>query len=272
MIITASQLLEPCFARWNYRFRLNIDPFAPPLGVEKPEPIRLGIDIHAAVLQGEEPQFIETRVLKAGMHFLEFDSKLELQDTEVVKTKQIDADLILAGRIDGIGLYENEPCIYELKTSRFSPSDSYWEQKEMDAQILMYMALTGIRLAVVDHFRVPTFSKTKWGDEWADRVLEDIKEKPQTYYSRYVVRHSPQEISEFLEDVKLFKDLIVYQLARNRFLRVRSQCSEFRRTCPYWPLCKGKVKISDCSRTQPFEELQPEIQAILDSVEGQIPF
>lgn len=268
MVVTQSQMSMSCFKAWYYKYFLWLDEFQPPLGAGEPEYLRIGKELHSVMLSSETPVTDDVKVLKfAYDNFVRFDHEIEFKETEMVKWRDVRKGVVFAGRIDAIGTIDGEPCLFELKTSRYQPNDAYWQQKAMDTQLLGYSWLTGLRKVVLLHFRVSSVSKTRWGDEWFAHVLEQIKSKPYEYFSLFVLEFEEHEVEAVVRDIELWHELVVYQLAHNRFYANRSMCNEYGRTCPFWLICKGKVRAEDCSRREKFDELQPEIKQLLAELE-----
>ena len=264
MIVTASMLKVKCPRRWYYQYYLWLDPYKPPLYPEPPQALVIGRDFHAVMLKGEGPQTEEAAVMKLAHDKTEFETRIRLLETEKFVHAEIGEGITLAGRLDGIcELEDGTKAIYELKTSYTQPSEAYWHQKQLDAQLFAYSYMTGIYTVVLDFVRIPSLSRTKHGDNWFQACLKDMHERAETYFFRFVIQNDPEQVSEFIEEVKVWVDMLRLQLARGIFFRARSECNEYNRTCPYWTLCARKAKPEDCVKAIPYEELRPEVEELL---------
>lgn len=96
-------------------------------------------------------------------------------------------------------------------------------------------------------------------DEYRDRLLADIADRPEHYYQRGVVVRLEDEERDAAADTWVMADLI--RLSRNagRWPRNVDSCSQYNRMCDYWAVCSGETSIEDPLR---FERgpLHPELE------------
>lgn len=151
--------------------------------------------------------------------------------------------------------------VMEHKTSSFEIGlgSTYWKKLTLDAQISTYMV--GARSlgfdpdgVLYDVLRKPALrpyeinskrSVAESPEAYRDRILEDIAEKPDTYYQRGVVVRLKEEERDAAFDAWQTAEQI--RLSRNsgRWMRNVDSCSMYNRMCEFWSVCSGTESISN---------------------------
>lgn len=138
--------------------------------------------------------------------------------------------------------------ILELKTTGedCSPGSIYWKKLTLDNQVSMYISAAremghDVGGVVYDVIRKtglrPTGKGTETPDSYESRIIAQIAEEPDRYFTRGVIVRTAEEIADHDADVWQMADLI--RLARNsgRWPRYVGSCVAYGSTCDYWQVC-----------------------------------
>lgn len=150
---------------------------------------------------------------------------------------------------------------------------TYWKKLTLDAQISNY--LVGARSlgyepdgVLYDVLRKPALRpyevNTKRAvpespQEYRDRMLAAIAEKPEHYYQRGVVVRLEEEERDAAFDAWQTAEQIRLSRKSGRWPRNVDSCSQYNRMCDYWEVCSGETGIDDRVRyqvTAPHPELE----------------
>lgn len=95
-------------------------------------------------------------------------------------------------------------------------------------------------------------------EEYRDRCLADISERPDYYYQRGVVVRLESEESEAAFDLWQTAEQIRASRNAERWPRNQDSCVQYHRMCDYWEVCSGETSIDDAALYQR-GELHPEL-------------
>ncbi len=82
-------------------------------------------------------------------------------------------------------------------------------------------------------------------EEYRDRILADIADRPDYYYQRGVVVRLEEEERDAAFDTWQTAEQIRLNRNAGRWPRNVDACSQFGRMCEYWPVCSGEASIDD---------------------------
>jgi len=166
---------------------------------------------------------------------------------------------VVAGKIDGIvRLADGRLAVLEYKTSGsdISPESDYWLRLRCDGQISLYvLAARGlghdVATVLYDVTRKPTIRlrKSETPEQYGDRLLKDIGERPDYYFQRREVPRLEDELAECRAESWQQAQLILE--TRRRAARLPDPARAWfrnvsRMTCGYCEfaaLCLGAVHI-----------------------------
>lgn len=166
--------------------------------------------------------------------------------------------------------------IVEHKTSSedIGLGSMYWRKLTLDAQISNY--LVGARSlgyepdgVLYDVLRKPALrpleanskrARPEGPEEYFERCLANISEKPDYYYQRGVVVRLESEETDAAFDTWQTAEQIRLSRNSNRWPRNVDSCSQYSRLCDYWPICSGETTTADSIRYEQVGE-HPELEA-----------
>lgn len=193
------------------------------------------------------------------------------------KTGKPSKKFILNGKIDGA--YEKK--IKETKTTSedISLESFFWDKLYLDSQVSTYVWggwKNGINIekCVYDVVRKPTIKPKQVGQkvdpenpkrkenpqEYMDRILESIKEKPEFYYARRDVTRTIQDIEEFLSDTFHVAQNIHDCKKKNFYPRYTNSCRTNFGYCEYLKVCGKQAELTDTTQYIKKEDKHPELK------------
>lgn len=148
---------------------------------------------------------------------------------------------------------------HKSSSEDIGPGSMYWRKLQLDAQIAGY--LVGARALgfepdaiLYDVLRKPALrpyevnskrSVPESPEEYRDRCIENIAEKPDHYYQRGVVVRLEDERLDAAYDAWQTAEQIRLARNANRWPRNVDACSQYNRLCEYWAACAGESTIDD---------------------------
>jgi PD-(D/E)XK nuclease superfamily len=157
--------------------------------------------------------------------------------------------------------------VMEHKTSSedIGLGSMYWRKLTLDAQISNY--LVGARAlghepdgVLYDVLRKPALrpleansrrSAPESPEEYFERCLSAISERPDHYYQRGVVVRLESEEQDAAFDTWQTAEQIRLSRNTNRWPRNVDACSQYNQLCDYWSVCSGETTLADRSKYQP---------------------
>lgn len=154
--------------------------------------------------------------------------------------------------------------VMEHKTSSedIGLGSMYWRKLTLDAQISNY--LVGARAlghepdgVLYDVLRKPALrpleanskrAKPETPEEYRDRCVASIVEKPDHYFQRGVVVRLESEETDAAFDTWQTAEQIRLSRNTNRWPRNVDACSQYNRLCDYWAVCSGETVVTDRTR------------------------
>lgn len=163
----------------------------------------------------------------------------------------------VAGVMDSIGLIDGRETLIEHKTTSDSlaPDSDYWTRLRFNLQILQYASEAmelGHEISQVfyDVVRKPSIRPKNVGkgeakhvetpDEFGERLLADIKERPDFYFARREIPILHDDVQDFLELRETLRAQIEFHRMRTWSRHVSSDTCDF---CPYASFCLQNAKI-----------------------------
>jgi len=168
-------------------------------------------------------------------------------------------------------------CIeHKTTSSDITPGSKYWKRLRLDGQASNYndavKQLYGeeARGIIYDVIRKPTIwplkatavesrkfkkdgalyanqrDKDESPDEYSERLLADIAEKPEKYYQRGEVVRLESDVKAHAGDIWAIGEQIRNAQKTQRWPRNTDAC-DYYSGCAYWPVCAGESEITDPS-------------------------
>lgn len=135
----------------------------------------------------------------------------------------------------------------------------YWQKLQLDAQVSTY--LVGARSlghepdgVLYDVLRKPALRPYEAGktrkvaetpEEYRDRCMAAIVEKPDAYYQRGIIVRLEQEEIDAAFDVWQTAEAIRMSRNAQRWPRNVDSCEQYHRLCDYWAVCSGQTMVDD---------------------------
>ena len=165
----------------------------------------------------------------------------------------------LAGKLDGIvRLPDGRLAVLEYKTSGedISPSSAYWLRLRCDGQISQYVLAAralGYDVATVmyDVTRKPTIRlrRNETPEEYGERLLKDIGDRPDYYYQRREIPRLEDELAEFRGELWQQGQLVIETRRRAASLAAPA-CAWFRNVsrltcgfCQFADICLSAIRV-----------------------------
>jgi hypothetical protein len=197
----------------------------------------------------------------------------------------------LAGKIDAIAKDRTtgRHIIVEHKTTSqdIGPGSDYWKKLPIDGQVSGYYVGAQsigyeVDVCLYDVIRKPTIRPykatpeenrkyTKDGtlyagqhefdeslDEWKERLMADIAERPDYYFARVEVVRMESDLAEYLYDMWAVGREIADAERTGRFSRNPNACSVFG-SCEYFDVCTGCASLQDDTLFKKIETPNPEL-------------
>jgi hypothetical protein len=170
----------------------------------------------------------------------EIEFALPLRNAKGRKTKSY-----IAGKIDGIGRWNNELAVVEHKTTsdNIEPGSDYWRHLSFDQQISLYYFAApqlGFNVATVlyDVIRKPTIRlrKNETPAEYGVRLAADIAERPAYYYCRREIPRLRADLEQAIEEVRQMDSKLRHAERHNAYPRNDRVCRKPNR-CEFFNLC-----------------------------------
>ena len=179
--------------------------------------------------------------------------------------------------------------VVEHKTTSadITQGSTYWRKLTLDTQVSQYLGgVEGVEGMLYDVLRKPTLrpykatpeesrKRTKAGalyagqreadetpEEWRDRLLSDIAEKPDAYYQRGTIVRTAEERREAMRDTWLVAGSIRESMRLEAWPRNPGSCDAYGRTCDYWAVCAGETTIDDNTRYRTAETAHEELPGL----------
>lgn len=188
----------------------------------------------------------------------------------------------LAGKIDGIvRLPDWRLAVLEYKTAGedISPDSDYWLRLRCDGQISLYVMAAramghDVATVLYDVTRKPTIRlrKSETPEQYGERLLKDIGDRPDYYFQRREVPRLEDELAEFSAELWQQAQLI---MATRRRAASAGPCAWFRNVskltcgfCQFANLCLGAVRVDPDAPPVGYEILDnvhPELSTTGDS-------
>jgi hypothetical protein len=268
-----------CAREWHFSYGLKRERRLP-----KAEALTKGLAVHKAVGQHHRGERVEYELLSPELRALVkgyvaywshfeaewggrfVDNQFKCTGTDVKFKIELNGGAIqVVGEFDGVGtlLEENDArAIQEIKTSSedISIGSAYWQKVALtDRQTSIYL-MASKQLGwdrgkvLYDVLRKPTLRKkaTEDGDEFEERVLEDIAAAPEKYYQRNTIVRLEHEHSSHFEDI--IGTVHLMQVARDMGAnapRNVDSCFKWGRPCQFYAVCGSGVDIMNEDYFQP---------------------
>jgi len=159
-------------------------------------------------------------------------------------------EIQLTDDVEIVGVFDEvcEDYIRETKTSRSRIDDSYWEVLPLNAQVNMYLWAAnklGIKADYMmwDLVKRPML-RIRRGDtleQFKERIDDYVYENRSELFQRTTVKRSPEQLSEFEDELRAYAALI----KTNVYPKNGDSCRAFGRLCEYHPVCIGESKLSN---------------------------
>ncbi len=178
----------------------------------------------------------------------------------------------LAGKIDGIAeLADQRVAVLEYKTCSedIGPDSDYWLRLRCDLQISQYVLAAraiGYDIATVlyDVTRKPTIRlrKEETPEEFGERLLQDIGDRPDYYYQRREIPRLEDNLIEFQSELWQQATQLIESRYRERWFRnvSRMTCS----MCQFSELCFQRIQVNPDAPPAGYEilsDVHPELSA-----------
>lgn len=197
----------------------------------------------------------------------------------------------LAGKLDAVVRINGRLLVVEHKTSSedVTPGSNYWKRLRIDGQVSTYFigsASLGyaVDACLYDVIKKPALrpykatpeesrkytkdgnlyanqrDRDETAEEYQERLITDIAEKPTEYFSRGEVVRLESEIKEAMyDDWQLTKQLQESRLAA-RYPRNPDACVMYGQTCEFFGVCCGEASLEDQSLFLRQENVHPELE------------
>ena len=177
----------------------------------------------------------------------------------------------LAGKLDAlVRLPDGRVAVLEYKTcgEDISPASDYWLRLRCDLQVSQYVLgarALGHDTATVlyDVTRKPTIRlrKNETPQQYGERLLADIGERPDYYFQRREVPRLEDELAEFQLELWQQADLLRESQRRGRWFRNvgRMTCG----FCEFCELCLNSIRVNPDAPPAGYEflpDVHPELQ------------
>jgi hypothetical protein len=197
----------------------------------------------------------------------------------------------LAGKIDAIAKDRTtgRHIIVEHKTTSqdIGPGSDYWKKLPIDGQVSGYYVGAQsigyeVDVCLYDVIRKPTIRPYKATpeenrkykkdgtlyagqhefdeslDEWKERLMADIAERPDYYFARVEVVRMESDLAEYLYDMWAVGREIADAERTGRFSRNPNACSVFG-SCEYFDVCTGCASLQDDTLFKKIDTPNPEL-------------
>lgn len=197
----------------------------------------------------------------------------------------------LAGKIDAIAKDRTtgRHIIVEHKTTSqdIGPGSDYWKKLPIDGQVSGYYVGAQslgyeVDVCLYDVIRKPTIRPYKATpeenrkykkdgtlyagqhefdeglDEWKERLMADIAERPDYYFARVEVVRMESDLAEYLYDMWAVGREIADAERTGRFSRNPNACSVFG-SCEYFDVCTGCASLKDETLFKKIDTPNPEL-------------
>ncbi len=152
----------------------------------------------------------------------------------------------LAGKRDKVIRYpDGRLGIRESKTTsqKLDTDSDYWGRLQMDAQTSLYWLAAvaenyPVEFVEFDVIRKPSIrlKKTENPEEYGNRLLEDIGERPDFYFARREIPRLQADLDETAGELWAWGKILRQCQLDGHWPRNTSACNRFGR-CEYWSLC-----------------------------------
>lgn len=164
-------------------------------------------------------------------------------------------DVQFCSTIDGGGTVRGRPSLIEIKTAK-SVSNDYFATLEFDAQVCSYILghkkdrKNGTNKCLYMVFRKPQLriKKTETIDEFADRIAQDLVDRPDFYFmsksltiGKNAIRYAQEDI---IADTEILTDRYDKLNKRGGLLKAKNwpkktkYCDYYNRPCPFKMVCR----------------------------------
>lgn len=185
----------------------------------------------------------------------------------------------LVGKLDAIVRHQGRLLVVEHKTSSedVTPGGTYWKRLRLDAQVSTYLAASealgygkpeGVLYDVLGRPKLRPLQVTKTRavaetpEEYGERCLADIAEKPGEYYVRGEVVRLADEAEDAAHDLWATAVALREAERANRFPRHVEACFTFNRACDYWDVCTGGTGIDNDERFHTEDRAHVELDGV----------
>lgn len=273
MIYTNSSLTQynRCPRKYYFNYVEKINPEGLPLGYQPSDALMIGRHVHQ-LLAGEEVedrQQDRIEIAKVMKNGLSTARDMLLDDFEVIEAeKELGSTLEkfkIAGKIDGIASYKNKKWVLDYKTSRRMLKRP--EKYRLKQQFNLYTMLAeahGYNVAgvLIVYLRRPSLYRRKGEgiEDYCDRVIEDILDRLDDYYSLVVIPRQTSQIEEVRNSILNCLYHMGLDETLNYYRRSSNHCDQWGTLCKFAPICRGEVRIDECQRRKKIHnELEEDI-------------
>jgi hypothetical protein len=163
-------------------------------------------------------------------------------------TNAVSTSRALKGRADKLIRYNGKLWLVDHKSTSRMPDREFLKiNAQGDTYILAYQergfAVEGI---VWDYVRKPSIKKTQkeTPDEYVARLRADISERPDFYFSQFLVKRWPEDIKSSQYDVWMTHQLLLGCHRTKQWPRNTNACNGLYGTCEFLPLCAEDNEIT----------------------------
>ena len=150
----------------------------------------------------------------------------------------------LVGKIDLIASKGAENWLIDHKFKGQVGERDFWSiNSQMDLYLNAFKDKYNCKGIIWNIIRTPSIRQTKKEktvEEFLERLENDIKERPEFYYTRFVMPRWDEDIKESMQDVWDAHDHLLRVARTGKFYRNTSNCHKYG-TCQFLPLCANGI-------------------------------
>jgi hypothetical protein len=169
----------------------------------------------------------------------------------------------LRGKMDGLLKLNGKLWLFETKTKATIEEDSMLDALAFDFQNLFYLTVlaeagTPAIGVIYNIIRKPGLRQKKDEDrqQFAQRMIEDVAERPDHYFKRYEIRYTKEAVANFRKELELKLDDFKYWLmGEEAHYRNESVCIG-RFKCPFLRACATGSMVGYKQTRELFSELK----------------
>ncbi len=165
----------------------------------------------------------------------------------------------LVGKIDLIAEKNGENWLIDHKFKGTVGERDFWSiNSQMDLYLNAFKEKYNCKGIIWNIIRTPSIRQTQKEtlEQYLERLGEDVKIRPEFYYTRFVMPRWDEDIKESMQDIWDVHDHLLRVARTGKFYRNTSCCHKFG-TCQFLPLCaNGLDKDSFVKKEKKHSELQ----------------